>query len=189
MRKLIDLTGKRFERLIVIERKQPGPRNRKYLIWLCKCNCGNEVIVNEGDLIRGHTKSCGCLKKEISKSGDIRRLKPGLANMRAMIGSYKKSAKKRKIEYKLTDEQLVEIARKDCYYCGAKPNNISKHPGSNGEYIYNGLDRVNNSKGYITDNIVPCCKDCNRSKYKRTEQEYQDWIKRSYNKMFKKKGD
>ena len=34
--------------------------------WLCQCtNCGNYVIVNSHNLRSGHTKSCGCLHKEL----------------------------------------------------------------------------------------------------------------------------
>lgn len=51
----IDLTGQRFGRLTVI--KYVGESQ-----WLCKCDCGNETIVDRGHLRTGHTKSCGCLK-------------------------------------------------------------------------------------------------------------------------------
>lgn len=62
MRK-IDLTGKRFSRLVVIseaDRKQ-GQTSR----WLCKCDCGNEKIIKGNHLTSGLTKSCGCLRSEI----------------------------------------------------------------------------------------------------------------------------
>ena len=53
-----DLTGMRFGRLTVIEKTEERRSHR--VIWLCKCDCGNEVKVMSSNLITGHTKSCGC---------------------------------------------------------------------------------------------------------------------------------
>lgn len=64
MSRFIDLTGKRFDRLIVVRRAH----NDKWggSSWLCKCDCGDkETIVGGGHLRNNHTRSCGCLQKEI----------------------------------------------------------------------------------------------------------------------------
>ena len=100
------------------------------------------------------------------------------------MSCYKNRAKKRGYIFDLTEEQFFSLTQKDCYYCGAKPNNISKYLGCSGDYLYNGIDRINNNGGYTIDNVVPCCKICNMAKNNLTLQEYKDWIKRSYNKMF-----
>jgi len=100
----------------------------------------------------------------------------GVASMRNTMHNYKVGAKKRGLEWDLTEEQFEEITQQDCYYCGAKPNNNSKgNHGNNGNYIYNGLDRIDNFKGYTKDNIVPCCKTCNFAKRDLTIQEFKDW--------------
>ena len=57
-----DLTGQRFDRLTVIERCIDA--NLHGTVWKCKCDCGNVVDVFAGNLTRGHTKSCGCLRIE-----------------------------------------------------------------------------------------------------------------------------
>jgi len=41
-----------------------GERSHGSVMWCCKCDCGNEPIVSSNDLIREHTRSCGCLRKE-----------------------------------------------------------------------------------------------------------------------------
>ena len=65
MTKMIDLTGRKFERLTVIERAEnKGER----VCWKCKCDCGKEVIVYSKTLLSGATKSCGCLHKEINSN-------------------------------------------------------------------------------------------------------------------------
>ncbi|WP_294581172.1 AP2 domain-containing protein [uncultured Thomasclavelia sp.] len=58
-----DLTGKRFGRLTVI--KQNGSHPKEGILWLCKCDCGNTVVVSTQNLNRGGVRSCGCLRKEM----------------------------------------------------------------------------------------------------------------------------
>lgn len=61
--RFIDLTGKKFGRLIVLKRAEnKGTKTA----WLCKCDCGNEKIVSGDKLKTGNTKSCGCLNKELT---------------------------------------------------------------------------------------------------------------------------
>lgn len=59
-----DLTGQRFGRLTVIKFVFKDKNSCKY--YLCVCRCGNETSVSGGNLKNGHTKSCGCLKIEMS---------------------------------------------------------------------------------------------------------------------------
>lgn len=57
-----DLTNQRFGKLIALYKCNYKKGNR--YPWHCKCDCGNEVDVIPNSLLRGKTKSCGCLKKE-----------------------------------------------------------------------------------------------------------------------------
>ena len=59
-----DLIGQRFGRLTVIKREGKDKHNRA--TWLCKCDCGNEKVVNSNNLRNGSTTSCGCLKREMA---------------------------------------------------------------------------------------------------------------------------
>lgn len=70
MSKLVDMTGKRFGRLTVIERAgtyipKDDPDTCR-ATWLCKCDCGNLTVVIGNNLRAGFTKSCGCLRREES---------------------------------------------------------------------------------------------------------------------------
>ena len=61
-----NIIGKRFCRLTVL--RDSGERSdRRDILWLCKCDCGNEKIAIRNNLKHGHTKSCGCLKREFEK--------------------------------------------------------------------------------------------------------------------------
>ena len=64
----IDLTGQRFGRLVV-QREAESKHNEA--TWLCRCDCGNEVIVTGYKLRHGHTQSCGCLRAENGKTHAI----------------------------------------------------------------------------------------------------------------------
>jgi hypothetical protein len=57
----IDLTGKIFGRLTVIERSAKSSSSR-HVYWKCLCECGSIVYVKSDDLRNGHTRSCGCVK-------------------------------------------------------------------------------------------------------------------------------
>ena len=58
-RKIEDLTGRRFGRLVVVE---CAPRTQGRAAWICKCDCGNEAVeILDHRLKSGNTKSCGCL--------------------------------------------------------------------------------------------------------------------------------
>lgn len=63
MGKFIDLTGKRYGRLLVSSQADSDARGKSR--WLCRCDCGSETIVCVGDLGNGRTKSCGCLQREL----------------------------------------------------------------------------------------------------------------------------
>lgn len=66
MGKFIDLTGQKFGKLTVI--KFAGMNKNKRSLWYCKCDCENteEIIVLGNSLKKGNTKSCGCLKSEVT---------------------------------------------------------------------------------------------------------------------------
>lgn len=65
MSKFIDRTGQRYGRLTAIKRAEAPPMSMKTNAWwLCKCDCGEETIVNGEKLTSGQTRSCGCLRSE-----------------------------------------------------------------------------------------------------------------------------
>jgi 5-methylcytosine-specific restriction endonuclease McrA len=66
----------------------------------------------------------------------------------------------------LTFEQVGEINKQECFYCGGAPSNIAASRNKVGlDYIYNGIDRLDPEKGYELDNVVACCSRCNHGKY------------------------
>jgi len=47
-----------------------------------------------------------------------------------------------------------------------------------GNLIYNGVDRIDSTKGYIKDNLVPCCEICNKAKSNLDIEIFLNWVNR-----------
>jgi hypothetical protein len=96
-----------------------------------------------------------------------------------LYNCYKQSAKRRGHVFELKYEDFLRLTKDNCYYCGSEPSKL--HPCQekfNEPYLYNGIDRVNNFKGYFIDNVVTCCTDCNNFKHAKSQEQFFDWIKK-----------
>jgi hypothetical protein len=147
----MDLTGKTFGKLTVIKRA----RRKKHLRWHCLCICGKKTTVRQGHLTDGGTKSCGC----------GRRLASGRAARNEILCNYKRNATRKGRSWEISEDLFDALTTADCHYCGqAATNKFTARYGHNGDFSYNGLDRKDSSKGYTPDNVVTCCKICQKCK-------------------------
>jgi hypothetical protein len=185
----IDRTGQRFGKLAVVRRAEnrpgrgtyPNGRARATVVrWLCICDCGNEKITTGELLHAGHTKSCGCVKPG-RPAGSFRsplRLPPGQAVRNRVLRSYRKSALERGLSWELTEDEFDHLIAQDCAYCGCAPGTIARAERSNGDFIYNGIDRKDNTIGYAPGNTLPCCPVCNHAKKDMPYDDFIAWIGR-----------
>lgn len=176
---LVDITGQRFGRLRVkdlLYRKQS-----RQTVWLCVCDCGNEVNVPKPMLTSGNTQSCGCLKKEV----DSRRFRKatGQAARHYVVRYYQQNAKKAGRDFTLTDEELSVLFSSRCHYCGTKPQRVTNVLNVNGQFVYSGIDRLDPAGGYTPDNVVSCCTACNIAKQAFTLDQFKSWICRVHEHM------
>lgn len=172
---LIDLTGKKFGIITVIER---DGANDKGALWKCLCDCGQEKIVGSRYLRNGQTKSCGC---QMYYREHKRKYEPKYANINDVFN-------KRYSDGNLTIEQFLEISQMNCHYCGVAPSNnynkfrdrktIDKFTIDSYDFLYNGLDRIDNTRLHDLDNCVPCCKQCGTAKLDYTVENFREWIVR-----------
>jgi len=72
-------------------------------------------------------------------------------------GFYKANAQRRNLEFELTLDQFDDITQRPCVYCG-------NYNGTYKNILFSGIDRIDSNKGYIEENIVPCCDICNKMK-------------------------
>lgn len=179
MAKFIDLAGTRYDRLSVVH--QNGRDKHGNVIWLCLCDCGKQTILPTNRLKGGHTKSCGCLHRETARQKSLARtLGNGESAFNSLLHVYKRNAETRSLEWAIDKDLFRKLIKEPCYYCGQEPSAIMKAGGSkhNGDCIYNGLDRIDNFRGYMPENVRPCCKQCNIAKGVLSEAEFYEWISR-----------
>lgn len=172
----IDETGNVYGELTVIERAPPPATVRKdttTAYWRCRCSCGRKDFVTKGLALRsGNVWHCGCLRHELlseAKLGNTnRRLyhQEALAGFEALYKGHQRRAERYNRAFELTREDFSFLTKMNCFYCGDEPFQVKelKHREGQGDYVYNGLDRLDSSKGYTLDNVVPCCGICNRMK-------------------------
>lgn len=174
-----DHAGQQFGHLIVIKPAAiQGTNGRK---WICQCDCGNIKEVLGAHLRKGHTRSCGCLFKE-ARPHRVR-VPDSRTAARSLISRYKQGARQRKYEWGLSNEEFAALIRSNCFYCGTAPSRLHR------VILYNGIDRLDNKKGYTTTNAVPSCSTCNFAKYTMSLEEFKNWIERVYIHMFNQQPD
>lgn len=170
-----NLADRKFGRLTAIEMTV---RNRQgQWRWLCICDCGKKCEIDGKSLREGHTKSCGCFRRDETSR---RRIKPkGEAAARCLFLNYGYGAQKRKISFNLSFDEFVSIIGQNCAYCGVPPSQ-SYQKKYTSSVVYNGIDRKDVAIGYVKNNCVPCCGRCNIAKGSMDESEFLSMIKEVY---------
>jgi 5-methylcytosine-specific restriction endonuclease McrA len=175
--------GQRIARGVVVDPEIRIPDGHRYPIRgvLLLCDCGNKYETPISKLIGKHAsvKSCGCLSREYRaspKKGS--RLPDGIAARNAVRDNYKNSTRYSGRVWDLTDEEFDRLTSAECFYCGCSPGKIYRARGNSGEFIYNGIDRVDNALGYTPENVVTACHTCNFAKGSMSFDEFMAWINR-----------
>jgi len=171
-----DEIGKQFGRLTVLSLVRKPHSTAAF--WLCRCVCGKETIVVGRALRSKHTTSCGCFTADQARKTFT--LPSHISGFRVILRTYKSNAKLHGREFSLTENEFRQIIEQPCFYCGKLPFRDRGDCGIRGHFRYNGIDRVDNSIGYISENCVPCCQHCNQSKLNYSLDEFRDWVKSVY---------
>jgi len=168
-----ELLGKEFGKLTVITKLKPSKQGTH---WVCSCACGrdNRVVVRTAALRSGSRRACKFCRA---------RLVPEEAMRRQLVVIYKAAARRRNYEWALSDEEFHACTQEVCHYCGAPPTPRTDWKRFNGlvgdAYKCNGVDRKDNTKGYLPDNVVPACKTCNYAKRSMGYEEYKSFLVRA----------
>lgn len=162
--------GQRFGKLVLIEKCRHPKRSER--CWRVKCDCGNERIVFPNGLRKGATASCGCGHREMLDRR-MAESNPALTSVRNL---YQSSARKRGLIWLVEEHIFDAIVQYPCTYCGAPPSNKRTHRGRT--FVYTGIDRQDNSLGYVPGNIYPCCKMCNQAKSNYSLEKFLEWAER-----------
>ena len=149
MKKPLELIGQRYGRLVVVERK--GSNKQGNSMWLCKCDCGQETIVNSQRLKSAKTKSCGCYR-----SVPIVKLNTTHGKTNTRLYTIWQRMKSRCMNQ--NDISYHNYGGRGINVCDEWRNNFKAFYDYVSELEHFGeigytLDRINNDRNYEPDNI------------------------------------
>lgn len=165
-------------------------------LWEVQCDCGVIKILPPADVVRGAVKSCGCLNSETRKALGKKNRKhdPKISSAKNVW---------HKTYHDCDFDLFLKLSQMPCYYCGRLPDksfnvgnqrkklklSVSELQLKEGNFVYNGLDRIDSSLGHVPDNVVPCCAFCNYMKLDYTQQEFIDQIDKIYTHLHSNRKD
>lgn len=162
----VDLTGKRFHKLVALKPIYVDKLGN--VVWLFQCDCGSVVERAGYRATTGHMKSCGCLSKKYGSAN------PAFTGYKEIQGTYfknmRRNAKIRNLEYSVSKEYLWGLylnQNKKCILTGRElvfGNAIKEQTAS--------LDRIDSSKGYVEGNVQWVHKNVNYAKRSMSDTDF-----------------
>ena len=119
-------------------------------IYLCECACGKRLKISACSLEQGERTMCVRCRAGMPE---------GQAAANECYGNYRGNARRSKRDFELTRDQAFQFFESPCYYCGLPPY------GNYKGFKFTGIDRIDNSVGYVLSNCLPCCSICNHMKH------------------------
>jgi transposase len=166
-----NLVGQRFGLLTVVRPiySKQNKYKKRTRTWLCKCDCGSEIKLSCNQISTGWV-SCGCARRKL-----------GCNEIRGQyFSSLIKGAKLRNLEFDITIEQIWDLFLRQGRKCALSGIELFFNNYVVGKENTASLDRIDNSKGYIIDNIQWIHKDLNFMKQDFKESDFFNWIKTIY---------
>ena len=160
-----DLTGERYGRLLVLKRDFTKCNKSRHTFWICKCDCGETVSINETSLQNGDTKSCGCLNRELAskrsyitfkdqKKEKHPRWKGGITDQCKLL--------RNSDEYEFWRDKVFKRDNYTCQCCGARNGN-GYTVNLRGHHLL--PFATYEDKRFDVDNGITLCDKCHDVKY------------------------
>jgi hypothetical protein len=171
------------------------------VVMLCACKCGEQVplkpksrpgkqsrfVVGHDPVRRQRRKrtcdhvlypECGCPgpRKYTKPTGELATIS---GKWRQAWSVHSHGAKVRGLKNTLTIQEFVRLCSANCSYCGALPT-LRSINGYSGHHA-NGIDRIDNTEGYVLENCTTACSLCNTIKKAMTLKQFLNHIERIYN--------
>ena len=179
--------GTKFGDLTFIEEIDHHGRKARHGKFVC--DCGNEVIKTLSSVKTAKTglqcPPCGYAAPQVTSALTFYAKEDALWYNEYVV--YKGAAISRNYVFEVDLDTFINICKSNCYYCGVEPSirkesqhtkNLERMGKDIPFIIRNGVDRYDNSKGYIEGNMVPCCTTCNRAKMATDGDDFIAWVKK-----------
>lgn len=184
--------GTRVGNVIIVEyldKIRKGSRFWYYYKYLC--DCGRTGTSTRHTLIQStkRNKYCcnQCRKDKLAvwaKKTCTRYLDPVEGKCATLFSNYRSKCKIKGWNFNLTFNEFKILVQSNCHYCDLAPNKYrldrAKSRAGISRIYFNGIDRLDSSKGYELINVVPCCEDCNKAKRNLSYTQFLDLVKRIY---------
>jgi hypothetical protein len=153
--------------------------------WECSCRCGNTKYLATKDLNGLRYNSCGCMAGRWAEDQQALWLK-------RRFSAYKSNAKKDSREFNLSLTEFDSITKQVCHYCGQQDTftrgdtrgyRKQREPVISAPFYRVGVDRIDSSQGYNINNVVPCCRMCNKMKMEWDIHVWTEQVRRIYDHM------
>lgn len=168
--------GQKFG-LLTITKQYVGEDNRTHVECICGCGKISNKLLTE---VKNRIRSC----RKCQRRGCANKKPAGEASFNALYAQYRSNARnggcgEPNKTFTLSQEDSKKLFRGNCFYCGEPPSR-AYHPSRryNGEFICNGIDRMDNTKGYTVENCVSCCSFCNYTKNNTSFVTFIEWIRK-----------
>ncbi len=185
----VEMIGKIYNSWKVLEHSHT---NGKIAYYKCEClECSSTHIVDGRNIRSGLSKrctSCGLKATNKSQAGTKKSKKTSVEIAEQYLMHQKmKSARSRGHAWALTLENFKDLIYKDCDYCGEAPCTtvnptkgmaLQQSRATECFITYNGIDRVDSNLGYVENNVVTCCQQCNRAKLDYTKEKFIAWARK-----------
>lgn len=155
--------GRHFKHWTILSSEERDKDN--WPLWLCRCRCGAEQILNDKALRKGSWPCCKCgqgqLKEQPEKQLEKQK-QPQEIGFSSLFAHLRRTAWTWNRLWKLSGQEalLFSLTQQNCFYCDTEPAMFRG-------WLHNRLDLHDLHRGYVPDNIVPCCRDCYKSKRQR----------------------
>lgn len=141
-----DITGQRFGRLVALSITNKRAFHRA--VWVCRCDCGNVVEVSAGKLLDNHTRSCGCLQKDIAAETHTKHGKCETRLYRIWGSMVKRCTNEKSTNYINYGGRGIKVCEEwknsfEAFYSWAMSNGYSKDLT---------IDRIDNDGDYCPEN-------------------------------------
>lgn len=144
---VLDMVGRRFGRLLVLQRSSDGRGPR----WLCRCDCGASVVLPGGNLRRGNTKSCGCLRRDRRIADNLKHGMRGSPEYRSWASMHQRCLDK-------SSDAWPNYGGRGITICAGWLDDFANFFAVMGARpsLGHSLDRIDNSGGYFCGRCDEC---------------------------------